>query len=34
MTLLLRNADIALGVAKSLKVNWLAYEPVMGYDAP
>jgi diguanylate cyclase (GGDEF)-like protein len=34
MTLLLRNADIALGVAKSLKVNWLAYEPVMDTTRP
>jgi diguanylate cyclase (GGDEF)-like protein len=34
MTKLLRNADIALGVAKSLKVNWLVYEPVMDTTRP
>jgi diguanylate cyclase (GGDEF)-like protein len=31
---LMRDADIALGVAKTTKVNWLTYEPVMDTTRP
>lgn len=34
MSMLLRNADIALGVAKSLTLTWLVYEPVMDTTRP